>query len=108
MKKLPTKSDIRAEMARQVSDYIAHGGVVEHIPNGVSGRTSHDGMLRSNSAVFEPKAAERTFIPDVVAALEERSKQLKHPTPPKKRRSAPKKVPIYDDFGEVLRWEWRD
>lgn len=108
LKKLPTKADIRAEMARQVSDFIAHGGVVERIPNGVSGRVSPNNTLRSNSTVFEPKAPERTFLPEVVAALEERTKQLKQPAPPKKHRSSPKKVPVYDDFGEILRWEWRD
>lgn len=99
---------MRAEMAKQIDDFIAQGGEVARIPNGISGRISNDGPLRHNSTVFEPKAAERTFIPDVVAALEERSKQLKAPMAAKKRPSKPKKVPIYDDFGEILRWEWRD
>ncbi len=108
MKKLPSKADQRAEMAKQIDDYIAQGGEVVRVPNGVSGRVSSDGPLRSHSSVFEPKSAERTFVPEVVAALEERSKQLKAPPPPKKRNQPPKKVPVYDDFGEILRWEWRD
>ncbi len=108
MKKLPSKADQRAEMAKQMGDYIAQGGEVKRVPNGVSGRFSNDGPLRSHSSVFEPKSAERTFIPEVVAALEERSKQMKAPMTPKKRHQAPKKMPIYDDFGEILRWEWRD
>lgn len=108
MKKLPTKADIRAEMTKQIDDFIAKGGAVERIPNGVSGRFSNEGPLRSNSTVFEPKSSERTFIPEVVAALEQRTKQLKSPPPSKKRPPQPKKVPVYDDFGEILRWEWRD
>jgi hypothetical protein len=99
---------MRAEMAKQIDDFIAHGGEVSRIPNGISGRVSNDGAFRNNSTVFEPRAAERTFIPEVVAALEERSKQLKAPLAAKKRQTKPKKIPIYDDFGEILRWEWRD
>lgn len=108
MKKLPTKADLRAEMAQQIDDFIASGGAVKRIPNGVSGRESSLGPLPVNTTVFEPKSAERTFIPEVVAALDERSKQMKAPPASKKRPKQPKKVPIYDDFGEILRWEWRD
>lgn len=108
LKRLPTKSDIRVEMQKQVDEFLQSGGEVKNIPNGVSGRLTNEGPFR-NSSVFEPRAEERTFIPEVVAALDERSKQLKTPQPqPKKKRSAPKKVPIYDDFGEILRWEWKE
>jgi hypothetical protein len=96
-------------MQKQVDDFLQNGGEVKNIPNGVSGRLSNEGPFRNHCAVFEPKAEERTFLPEVVAALDERSKQLKSPqTLPKKKRSSPKKVPIYDDFGEILRWEWKE
>lgn len=109
MKKLPTKADIRDEMQKQIDDFLQRGGEVKNIAPGISGRHPGDGPLRGNNTVFEPRAEERTFVPEVVAALEERSKQLRNPTPaPKKNHSKPKKVPVYDDFGEILRWEWRD
>ncbi len=109
LKKLPTKNDIRCEMQKQINEFLQRGGEVKNIAQGVSGRTQADGAFRTNHTVFQPRSEERTFVPEVIAALEERTRQMKQPpvTPSKKKRS-PKKVPVYDDFGEVLRYEWKD
>lgn len=108
LKKLPTKADLRSEMEQQINDFISKGGAVKRIPNGISGRDNSMGPFFANTTVFEPKSPERTFIPDVVAALDQRSKAMRSTTPAKKRPKAPKKVPIYDDFGEIVRWEWQE
>jgi len=108
LKKLPTKKDIRNDMQKQIDDFLQSGGSVQHIAPGVSGRNQADGAFRNNHTVFEPRSEERTFVPEVIAALEERSKQLKAPPPSTaKKKSTPKKIPVYDDFGEVLRYEWK-
>ena len=50
---------------------------------------------------------ERPLVPEVVAALESRRRPAK-PIAKKPPQQVAKKVPIYDDFGEVVRWVWRD
>lgn len=100
----PTKADARDELSRQVDSYLASGGKVDHIPNGVSGNEANANLF-SRSASFEPRK-ERTPVTDVIKTLEERkstkTKQLKS------RRSGPRKKLITDDFGEPVRWVWID
>lgn len=49
----------------------------------------------------------RTYLNDVVAALDERKKK-KHDKPAAAPKKRPKKKIIYDDFGEPLREVWVD
>lgn len=110
MKKPIDKTQIRKQIESQVQDYLEQGGSVSRVDRGVSGRESADGPLPGNSAFSEGKT-DRTYVPDVVAALEAR-RRTKPPKPAKKSRrdknNPGRKIPVYDDFGEVVRWVWQD
>lgn len=107
VKKPPSKSKIRSQINQQVDDFLERGGKVDAIPRGLSGRDPADGPIKPSTAFFTSPKAERTFLPEVVAALDERKKSRKiKPLKPKPKK--PRKKIIYDDFGEPLRWEWVD
>lgn len=101
MKKLPTKADLRAEIAASVEDYLAQGGAVKDVPRGQSawqpGEGRHPGQY-----VDRPRQTQ-TFVPDIIAAIEARRKP---PAPSKDKPKKPEKRLVLDDFGEPLRWEW--
>ncbi len=105
MKRPPTKKDIRQDLERQVQDYLREGGEITSVAQGTTGLDnrrpwSHPFQAGSGS---EPRQ-ERTPVPEVVAAIEAR--KHKHRPEPKRRR--PRKQWIYDDFGEPVRWVWKD
>jgi len=102
--KRPTKSDIRKELDSQVRDFLEHGGALEQVERGVSGRFDKNGPIKSTSMAFDEPKEGRTLVTDVIANIEAR----KHPEPVKKKSKSTrqKKKMIYDDFGEPLRWEW--
>jgi len=56
------------------------------------------------------KRQERTPVPDVLRAIDERRDARRKPQKKTtaKRSSGPKKKVIYDDFGEPLRVVWED
>lgn len=104
MKPLPTKAQIRAELERQVQDYLQTGGVVNTIPKGQSGQVDNRnlfGSLGQNS----PRQ-ERTPVDHVVQALEARKHPGQHPHNNVKKPKRPRKKLLTDDFGEPLRWVW--
>lgn len=103
MKKIITKRQIRSQIEQQIDDYLKQGGQVEQVTQGVSGRDGATGPINPNITFDQPKQ-ERTYIPDVIAALDERKKP-KTAVKQKRKTKARKKI-IYDDFGEPLRWEW--
>ena len=107
MKKRPTKVELRSEIDQQVADYLEQGGNVEHVDRGTSAIQYRDGPIKPTTVLFDQPRAERTLLPDVVAALESRRKPVK-PATKRPRQQQAKKVPVYDDFGEVVRWVWRD
>lgn len=107
MKKHPTKVELRSEIDQQVADYLEQGGDVEHVDRGTSAVQYRDGPIKSTTVLFDQPRAERTLLPDVVAALEARRRPVK-PATKKPRQQPAKKVPVYDDFGEVVRWVWQD
>lgn len=102
MKPTKTKRELRDELQRQINSYLHHGGAVNAVPQGLSGREDTRAPLTS---IFTGQGSEeRTLLPDVVAAIESR----RHPPAPHKSRykPRPKKKVILDDFGQPLRWEW--
>ncbi|MCR8924060.1 hypothetical protein NO559_14850 [Dasania sp. GY-MA-18] len=105
VKKPVSKAHIRSEMEKQISNFLREGGEVAEIASGISGRPSSYGPLKPDNAPFQEPKAERTYVPEVVAALEERKKAKSSSAKPKTNRR-PRKKMIYDDFGEPLRWEW--
>jgi hypothetical protein len=109
--KPPTKADIRRELEAQVEAYLRGGGTVRQVERGVSGRDSAEGPLKSPPLAEGelPRASERTYVPEVVAAIEQRKQGMhKSRQGAAGRRKKPRKVIIYDDFGEPLRWQWEE
>jgi SutA RNAP-binding domain len=108
VKKIITKTEIRSEINQQITDYLEQGGAVHEIKRGISGRENPTGPLKPDSTAFSQPKAERTYVPEVIAALEKRKSEnlgsTKKTAKPKAKK--PKKRMIYDDFGEPLRWEW--
>jgi len=98
------KDRLREKLRKQTEDFVAHGGHIDRVGPGVSGRGD---TLRPPPATHfnaAPKAS-RTPVPEVVAAIELR-RQQKVLRRKASGRSKPKRRLIYDDFGEPLRWEW--
>lgn len=102
MKKPITKAHIRSEMEQQIADYLTKGGEVDEIERGISGRS--DGPLRPDNTAFQQPKIGRTYVPEIVAAIDSRRNQKS--VKPKAVKRRPRKKMIYDDFGEPLRWEW--
>jgi hypothetical protein len=99
-----TKAHIRTEIAQQINDFLDKGGKVAEVERGKSGRDNPDGPLNPDSTSFQQRKIERTYLPEVVAAIDARRKQKPIKTKPSKR--GPRKKTIYDDFGEPLREVW--
>lgn len=114
MKPPVSKTDLRRELDRQVDAYLREGGQVHQIARGISGRAAEDGPLpnapftgnqENGAGNGAQKKGERTYLTDVIAAIEARRK----PKIATKRvvHRARKKF-IYDDFGEPIRWVWEE
>lgn len=94
-------------MDQQISDFLTQGGNVEQVPRGISGRNPGDPPIKTSSSFFNKPRESRTYVPEVIAALDSRrqEKTTKQKPASPKHTKMHKKV-IYDDFGEALRWEW--
>ncbi len=104
-----SKKQMRDQIEREVERFIDHGGSVTRVERGVSGRD--DGARPYGPRPFEPRPrATRTPVPEVVAAIERRRAAARRPTGtrPRKSEKRPVRRLIYDEFGEPLRYEWRD
>ena len=108
LKKLVSKSELRAELERETERFLEHGGEVENVPQGRSGKDPTDPPLFLNRRLFVEPRTSRTLVPEVVAAIEARRKAKLKRTPTRKRSRLPqpRKKVIYDDFGEPLRKVW--
>lgn len=107
IKKTPSKADLRNELDKQMDEFLNKGKNVAEIPRGVSSRDGADKPLRADTWQMDSSKGNWTYLPDVVDSLEKRrhSKTLK---PDANKIKRPKKVLMYDDFGEPLRWVWVD
>jgi len=103
-----SKADMRAELDREMEQFLQQGGHVENIPQGISGKDPGDAPLFLNSRLFIEPRGSRTPLPEVVAAIEARRKlkPQRGPQSKRKRRPQPRRKLIYDDFGEPLRKVW--
>ena len=108
MKKPVSKADVRAELQEEIERFLRHGGEVENIPPGVSGKEPGDPPLFLNRRLFIEPPIPCTPVPEVVAAIESRRR-----IPPRRGQSVkrsrlpkPRRKVIYDDFGEPLRKVW--
>ena len=110
VKKPVSKDELRAELERETERFLERGGEVERVPQGQSGRDENQRSRYPTRRLFLEPPAPRTFVPEVVAAIEERRKALLKRTPRRKRNRLPqpRRKVIYDDFGEPLRKVWVD
>lgn len=104
LKKPISKAHIRTEIEQQIADYVERGGAVSEIERGISGRDSATGPLKPDNTNFQQPKISRTYVPEVVAAIDAR--RNKKEEKPKTTHRRPYKKIIYDDFGEPVRWEW--
>ncbi|MGK0500636.1 MAG: hypothetical protein ACJAYG_002289 [Oceanicoccus sp.] len=104
MKRPISKANIRDEIDQQIADYIDNGGKVDEIQRGLSGRDDSSGPMKPDGTTFQQPKQGRTYVPEVIAAMDAR-RNVK-PEKPKAKKTRPRKKMIYDDFGEPLRWEW--
>lgn len=104
MKHITTKAEKRASLSSEMEMFFANGGKVEEVQQGVSGRENPTQAILP--VLFNEKSKQRTDARDALKSLDSRKQQAndKAKTPIK----PPKKVPVYDDFGEILRWVWQD
>ncbi len=109
VKKLPTKSDLRAELEAQTRKFLNKGGEVDRVPRGLSGKDPAQAPTYLAKRLFTEPKTSRTHVPEVVAAIEARKQNLRKRAAPKRRGLArPRRKTIYDDFGEPLRKVWVD
>ena len=107
MKKRASKQEIRDSLKQDIERYLSDGGEVHEFERGESGLV--DGRYNEQAMSFE-KRQERTPVPDVLRAIDERRDARRKPQKKttEKRSSGPNKKVIYDDFGEPLRVVWED
>lgn len=98
----PTKAEKRAQLNAEIEQFLAKGGKVDSVPQGVSGRENPEKALLP--ALFTEKAQSRTDARNVLKSIDQR----KGSKAQSKKHKRPTKKPVYDDFGELLRWVWVD
>lgn len=105
MKPVRTKKDMQADLEQQVASYLSHGGAIDVVERGTSGLPHDKPWINPFKSGDSEKSQSRTPVPEVVAAIESRRHSRKKPEPQRRRSE---KVWIYDDFGEPVRWVWKD
>ncbi|MGH1470833.1 MAG: hypothetical protein ACRBCS_06540 [Cellvibrionaceae bacterium] len=105
MKPAKSKAQERRELQQQMEEFIKHGGKVDAIESGISGRDI--GAYKLTPVNLNEPRENRTLLTDEVKAIEARKSKNPKNTD-KTRAKRPKKVLITDDFGEPLRWSWTD
>ncbi len=104
VKKYP-KEYIRAEIERQIENFLAKGGEITQIPAGESGWDNSKGAIKPGKAIFDQSRPTRTPLDHVLATVDAR--RLKNKRQPKKPEvTKPKEKIIYDDFGDPIRRVW--
>lgn len=105
MKRSPSKKDIRHDLEDQVEAFLRKGGEIEAVDRGRSGWESNNSWRKSFQVGNEESKVSRTPVPEVLAAIDSRKKKK---TSPAAKRRRPRKEWIYDDFGEPVRWVWKE
>lgn len=104
--KPPKKSQLRQQLGADIEAFLSQGGTVESVEKGATGLASKRGVPKVLNDLFTtPARGKQQYLGDVVKRLEERKKPSIEPT--SKVDNTPKKVPVYDDFGEIIRYEWK-
>ena len=108
MKPEQDKDQLRSQIEDQVRAFLETGGAVNAVARGASGRDATEPQP-SGFRSFTPRPREeRTYVPEVVAAIESRRRKPKAPKPGRRGKPDLERRAVYDDFGEPVRWEWVD
>lgn len=110
MKLPPNKSEIRQQLEQEMEAFLAKGGAVDEIPRGKSAMEPGQMVPISNSFPQNTSKPKRESLLHVTQAIDDRRRSLRSKTsdnPRLKTNKSPGKVAVYDDFGEIIRWEWR-
>jgi hypothetical protein len=101
-----SKKSIRGDIQRKTEEFLSRGGEIKKHERGETGEPADKPRAKSVFVSNQPRQT-RTYINDVVSAIDNRKKKpaKSAPKPAAKRRR--KKV-IYDDFGEPLREVWTE
>jgi hypothetical protein len=100
------KENLRNEIEDQVRAFLERGGAVRSVAPGTSGRDGVDAPVSTFRSFAPRPREERTYVPEVVAAIEARRRKPKQPKKPARSKPVLVKKAVYDDFGEPVRWEW--
>lgn len=108
MKAVKSKAQERKEIEYQIRFYLQKGGKVDLVESGVSGRPI-GGSFSASSVSFNQPRESRTLLLDQVKAIDARkTKPAAQSRQTPKPSNKPRKVLITDDFGEPIRWSWKD
>lgn len=101
-----SKKSIRGDIQRKTEEFLSRGGEIKKHERGETGEPADKPRAKSVFVSNQPRQT-RTYINDVVSAIDNRKKKPAKSVakPAIKRRR--KKV-IYDDFGEPLREVWTE
>jgi len=111
VKKLTTKAELSAALERETRRYLNKGGEVNEVPQGASGTDPTRAQAFHSGGLFSQPRATRTFLPEVVAAIESRrvaAKSKQRSVRKGSRLPSPRRKIVYDDFGEPIRKVWVD
>ena len=86
VKKIITKAQIRTDMDKQIADFLKKGGEVAEIERGLSGRENPNGPIQTDNTAFQQTKQDRTYVPEVIAAIDARRKPQPAPSKPAKRK----------------------
>lgn len=106
MKTQPTKKQLQEALSQQVSAYLQEGGEINRVERGKSGIHADQPWANPFQSSGRSEPESRTPVNEVIAAIEARKQAKRKPHKPK--RAKPKKEWIYDDFGEPVRWVWKE
>jgi len=107
VKHITTKAEKRASLSAEIEQFFANGGKVDEVQQGVSGRDNPEQALLP--VLFGEKAMKRTDARPTLKAIDERKQKAQEKRALEKSKiKKAKKVPVYDDFGEILRWVWEE
>lgn len=104
-----SKNSIRDDIRRKTEAFLSGGGEIKKHERGATGEPADKPRTKAVFVSSQPRQT-RTYLNDVVSALDSRKKKSSKTTTkaPSKTPKRPHKKVIYDDFGDPLREVWTD
>lgn len=107
VKAFKSKAQERQEIEQQTHLFLKRGGKVVPVDRGVSGETIENRKMPATTFSGGEKS-ERTPLTDEIKAIEARRQSMRQSKKLAKPKRGPRRILIRDDFGEPLRWSWKD